>query len=208
MLDNQQIDELYHHGVIGMRWGHRKQRLSKASKAFINRVRGNSIVRTSKNLYQKRKNNAMVTSNTEGVRNKVNNVVRNRVSYKQATNEQLKRAIERVKLENAYQEAVNERMRLNPKKQSLVKKAVKKVFSEMVSPAVMNAGRNYLENVLKTKLEGPKILTPEEKKKKIGEDAEYKAKLYKNLATIYDKRETAQKEMEYQKNKKKKNSKK
>lgn len=160
MLDYQQIDELYHHGVIGMRWGHRKDRI----KNFINRHRPN---------FSAKRNSSNVTTND----NVVSNRLHNKVNYRQATNEQLKRATERLRLENDYQTQVQRKLELNPKKQSFAKRAVNKVFGEMLTPALTTAGKDYLQNRFKQMLEGEKQISPQEK-------AASDAKYYDNLAKI------------------------
>ena len=175
MWEYQNTDELYHHGVIGMRWGHRKQ---KPSSKFFNRIRRNRVIKGLRNASAKRKlNTTVVNDNKTGVINRVNNAMQNKVNYRYATNDQLKRATERIKLENAYQQAVQDRLKLNPKKQSLAKKAVNKVFGEMIAPSLMTAGQKYVQNMFEKVLQGEKIITPEEK-------AASAAKYYKDLASI------------------------
>lgn len=182
MWEYQNTDELYHHGVIGMRWGHRKQ---KPSSKFFNRIRRNRVIKGIRNASEKRKLNTTVTNdNKTGITNRVNNAIRNRVNYKQATNDQLKRATERIRLENAYQQAVQERLRLNPAKKSLVSRAVSKVFSEAIAPAAMNAGRSYLENLIKNRLEGEKPLTNRDIYKQKVDDLVLKSKEYEAKAKI------------------------
>lgn len=187
MWQYQNTDELYHHGVVGMRWGHRK---SKPSRKFFSRVRRNSVVKGIRRVANERKNNATVTSNNEGIRNRVDNTIHNRISYKKATNDQLKRATERIKLENAYQEAVNARMRLNPKKQSIVTRAVKKIFSEAIAPAAMNAGRTYMENFFKRTLEGEKTLSAKELYKQKVDDLATVAKEWESREKIRKNKES------------------
>ena len=42
-------DELYHHGVLGMKWGHRKGRVSKGNRYRENNRR-TSFIQTEKSL--------------------------------------------------------------------------------------------------------------------------------------------------------------
>lgn len=175
MWEYQNTDELYHHGVIGMRWGHRKQ---KPSSKFFNRIRRNRVIKGIRNASAKRKLNAtVVNDNKTGVINSVNNAIQNKVNYRHATNDQLRRATERLKLQNDYQVQVNRMRELNPKKQSLAKKAVNKVFGEMIAPSLMTAGQKYVQNMFEKVLQGEKIITPEEK-------AASAATYYKNLENI------------------------
>lgn len=119
MWQYQNTDELYHYGVIGMRWGHRKQ---KPISKFFNNIRRNRVIKGIRNASAKRKLNAtVVNDNKTGVINSVNNAIQNKVNYRHATNDQLRRATERLKLQNDYQVQVNRMKELNPKKQSLAK---------------------------------------------------------------------------------------
>lgn len=142
MLDYQQIDELYHHGVIGMRWGHRKDRF----KNFI------------KNQYYKRKTAKQQKANTRtvnsnGQSDQVDNSRKvNIYNYRNFSNNDLKRATERLVLENNYQTAWNNKAALNPKRVSLGKKIVSNIFNNMVLPASKTAGEAYFTKKFKQAL--------------------------------------------------------
>ena len=135
MWQYQNTDELYHYGVIGMRWGHRKQR---PISSFVRRFRRSA---------NKRKQKADVSINTKNnVRNRVDNAVKNTVNYRQATNSQLERATKRLKLENDYLKEVNTNLGYKKKDASIGKKFVSAVLSSMLVPAAKTIGQKYFEN--------------------------------------------------------------
>ena len=131
MLDYQQIDELYHHGVIGMRWGHRKDRL----KNFVKKFRGQR------------------SSNTNNINNPVDNSKRININnYRNFSNNDIKRATERLHIENEYQKEWNTKATYNPKRVSLGRKLVNHVISNMIVPASKTAGEAYFTKKFKQAL--------------------------------------------------------
>lgn len=162
MWQYQNTDELYHYGVLGMRWGHRKDRFKKM---FFKGV----------NQYNKHKDQNMQKRLVKQP---------NKIHYTQATNEQLKRATERINLENEYQKAVAKKVELNPKKKSIGRRMVSYVFKEAIAPAATKAGKGYLENKFKTLLEGSKQLSEKELYKQRVDDLELDSRAWKAKADI------------------------
>ena len=104
---------------------------------------------------------------------------------KQMSNEELRTATERINLERNYAEAqknyimTNQQLaQLQPQKVSKGKEFAKKIWNYAVEPAVMNAGKQYLEKMLKETLgldKNPMVAL--EKKAK---EAEFKKKIYES----------------------------
>lgn len=162
MWQYQNTDELYHYGVLGMRWGHRKDRFKKMFLTRLNQYNMHKDQNTQKRLVKKP----------------------NTINYKQATNEQLKRATERIRLENQYQEAVARKAELNPKKKSIGKRMVSHIFTQAIVPAATNAGKSYLEGKFKTALEGSRQLSEKELRKQRVDDLVLDSKAWEAKAKI------------------------
>lgn len=151
MWQYQNTDELYHYGVLGMKWG---QHLFKHFKEFN--------VRRKKRKLDERLNN---TSHKN----------RNLVYYKKANNSQLEKATKRLELENRYQRAYNEQLSLNPKQVSLGKRIVSNIYKNVITPTATTIGQAYLKRMANRITNGGNNKQPNNFKKEI------KKEISKNL---------------------------
>ena len=163
-------NELYHHGVLGMKWGIRRyqnedgsltlagkrkygtkinfekvQRAKKAAsvskeKAKKNKAREKANARTEAEIAKYEKKVAAKKDKT-----KVNEHPKAK-SISDMTDDELRSKINRIQLENQYRS-------LNPEKVSFGKKMASKFLNEAIVPAATNAGRAYIEKVLKDALD-------------------------------------------------------
>lgn len=104
---------------------------------------------------------------------------------KQMSNEELRTATERINLERNYAEAqknyimTNQQLaQLQPQKVSKGKEFAKKIWNYAVEPAVVNAGKQYLEKTLKDALGLDK--NPMAALEKKAKEAELKKKIYES----------------------------
>ena len=104
---------------------------------------------------------------------------------KQMSNEELRTATERINLERNYAEAqknyimTNQQLaQLQPQKISKGKEFAKKIWKDAVEPAVVNAGKKYLDNMLKDALGLDK--NPMAALEKKAKEAELKKKIYES----------------------------
>ena len=104
---------------------------------------------------------------------------------KQMSNEELRTTTDRINLERNYAEAqknyimTNQQLaQLQPQKVSKGKEFAKKIWKDAVEPAVVNAGKKYLDNMLKDALGLDK--NPMAALEKKAKEAELKKKIYES----------------------------
>lgn len=111
-------NELYHHGILGMKWGVRRYQNSDGSLTSVG-----------KNRYNK---NNKSTSYDKKKQSKINN----KQSVKQMSDEELRKKISRLELEKKYSELLT-----NSEKKSISRG--KKIFLD----ALESSGKNTLSQV-------------------------------------------------------------
>lgn len=118
-------NELYHHGVKGMKWGVRKTPVRSSSGATQKR-KSNTL-----SLFKKTTRNASVVKSSPSQTK----------SVKDMSDDELRRKIERVRLEQQYQQ-------LNPPTVSRGKKIANRVMNHVIVPAAEEAGKQIVKSIL------------------------------------------------------------
>ena len=120
-------NELYHHGVKGMKWGVRKTPVRSSSGATRKR-KSNTL-----SLFKKKKttHNASVAKSSPAQTK----------SIKDMSDDELQKKIERVRLEQQYQE-------LDPKSVSRGKRIAKRVMDDVIVPAAVDIGKQAVKSIM------------------------------------------------------------
>ena len=120
-------NELYHHGVKGMKWGVRKTPV-RLSSGNTRKRKSNTL-----SLFKKKKTtrNASVAKSSPAQTK----------SVKDMSDDELRRKIERVRLEQQYQQ-------LNPPTVSRGQKIAKRVMDHVIVPAAEEAGKQIVKSML------------------------------------------------------------
>ena len=120
-------NELYHHGVKGMKWGVRKTPVRSSSGATQKR-KSNTL-----SLFKKKKTTHKVSSaNSSPAQTK---------SIKDMSDDELRKKIERVQLEQDY-------LQLDPKAVSRGKRITKRVMDDMIVPAAVDIGKQVAKSIM------------------------------------------------------------
>ena len=120
-------NELYHHGVKGMKWGVRKTPVRSSSGATRKR-KSNTL-----SLFKKKKTTRKVSSaNSSPAKTK---------SIKDMSDDELRKKVERVRLEQQYQE-------LDPKSVSRGKRITKRVMDDIIVPAAVDIGKQVAKSIM------------------------------------------------------------
>ena len=120
-------NELYHHGVKGMKWGVKKTPVRSSS--------GNTRKRKSNtmSLFKKKK----TTRNASVAKSSPTQTK----SVKDMSDDELRRKIERVRLEQQYQQ-------LNPKTVSRGQRIAKRVMNNVIGPAAEDLGKQVVKSFM------------------------------------------------------------
>lgn len=117
-------NELVHHGIKGMKWGVRR------TEAQLARARGNTK--------SDEKTSSISTKKAEPKKRK---------KMSEMSDEELRRVVNRLQLEQQYQN-------LNPEKVSAGKKFANKVVKDVVIPVATEVAKNEFRKVLTASLDG------------------------------------------------------
>lgn len=123
-------DQLYHHGIKGMKWGVRRFQKKDGSLTSAGRKR-----------YGDGPDN---DSDSESVSEKPK-ASSSKKSVKEMTDAELNAAVNRLRLEQQYKQ-------LSPEKVSLGKKFVDSLQKDVLIPAAKEAGKNVVKNLMEEEL--------------------------------------------------------
>ena len=118
-------NELYHHGVKGMKWGVKKTPVRSSSGATRKR-KSNTL-----SLFKKTTRNASVSKSLPAQTK----------SVKDMSDDELRRKIERVRLEQQYQQ-------LNPGTVSKGRRIAKRVMNNVIVPAAEDLGKQIVKSFM------------------------------------------------------------
>ena len=120
-------NELYHHGVKGMKWGVRKTPV-RSSSGNPRKRKSNTL-----SLFKKKK----TTRNTSVAKSSPTQTK----SIKDMSDDELRKKIERVQLEQDY-------LQLDPKAVSRGKRITKRVMDDMIVPAAVDIGKQAVKSIM------------------------------------------------------------
>lgn len=141
------LDALCHHGIKGMKWGVRR---TPAQLGHRIRKKKNAAQKLVEDAWKKHKaKSAEKKANKEAVK-KAEAVKKKSLS--ELTDEELKRRIERGRLEREALTLERDISNLSPKKTNEGKAIFKKFLDNSIVPAATEAGKKYLSKLLEDKL--------------------------------------------------------
>ena len=221
------MEELYHHGVKGQRWGFRRYQNADGSltpagkkrygtKANFEKVQKAKLVAKGKDpKTQREKAREKANARTEkelakyrkksGIKDEPE-TQQQKKTMKDFSNEELKAMTDRMTIEKNYIDAKRNLAAATPKQVNKGKEFAKGIFNEAIRPALINTGKAYLEKTMKEAL-GLKN-DDMEALKKAAEKAGYQKKIYEAKDAAYKNLQNERKEQEYQESQKKKSQKK
>ena len=120
-------NELYHHGVKGMKWGIRKTPV-RSSSGNPRKRKSNTL-----SLFKKKK----TTRNTSVAKSSPTQTK----SIKDMSDDELRKKIERIQLEQDY-------LQLDPKAVSRGKRITKRVMDDMIVPAAVDIGKQAVKSIM------------------------------------------------------------
>lgn len=137
----EQNNQLYHHGIPGMKWGIRRYQNKDGSLTPAGRKRAAKLEDKYRKITGKKLDNQSNIKRTNKSK-----------TAREMSDEELRSKASRIELENRYDAAIDRRNQLHPKRVSKGKAFVDKVLKDVIVPAATEAGKevakNYVKNIL------------------------------------------------------------
>jgi hypothetical protein len=166
-------NEIFHHGILGMRWGIRRYQNADGTLTEAGRKRAAKLKGEYKQLTGKKLKNKAGKNEAQKPK-----------SIHDMTDAELTYKINRLQKERTLATLMAPQ---TIKRESAIKRAIKRTWSEAVSPALLGAGKTQLQNWLNAKgneIINPKTLNKSEKLKQEAIDAQNAYNKLKNNNNI------------------------
>lgn len=135
-------EELYHHGVPGMKWGVRRYQNKDGSLTSKGRKR--MVSNLGKSKFEALKKKFKVKNDK-----KVKEEPKKEKTVKEMSDDELKTKVNRLRNERDALDLERQINSMTPKQVSTGKKFMSHVWKNVISPAATNAGRDFLEKYMK-----------------------------------------------------------